>query len=165
MAPPHNALANIELLVLDVDGVLTDGQLLYGAEGEIGKSFNVKDGYGLRRLLTAGVHIAAIGGRRSDGALMRLSELGIEHIHLGCRDKVAVLTQLQQALKLNPDQTAVMGDDLPDLAMMALGAIRIAPADAVAALRDQTDWVTSLPGGRGAVREVCDALLAAREGR
>lgn len=160
--PMHSKLANVKLLVLDVDGVLTDGRLIYGANGEIGKAYNVKDGYGLRQLLNHHVHVAAISGRRSEGAAIRLSELGFEHIFLGCKDKIAQLSKLQSALNIDVSETAVMGDDVPDLAMMELAALSIAPGDAVKKVRAYVDWETTALGGQGAVREVCDALIDAR---
>ncbi len=156
-------LAAVELLVLDIDGVLTDGRLLYGANGETGKSFNVKDGYGIRRLLDLGIHVATISGRHSEGAAIRLTELGLEHIYLGCKDKVSQLRKLQKALGIGKDGTAVMGDDIPDLKMMELGQLALTPNDGVRELRERADWITDKPGGHGAVREVCDAIAIAHE--
>lgn len=165
MADLRERLAAIELLVLDIDGVLTDGRLIYGDNGEIGKSFNVKDGYGIRRLLDLGLHIAAISARRSEGAAIRLAELGVEHIFLGCKDKVAQLATLQKALGITSAGTAVMGDDIPDLKMMDLGSLAITPNDGARELHDRADWTTTRNGGHGAVREVCDAIAGARESR
>ncbi len=156
-------LAAVELLVLDIDGVLTDGRLMYGASGEIGKSFNVKDGYGIRRLLNLGIHVATISARHCEGAAIRLAELGVEHIFLGCKDKVAQLGKLQKALGIGKDGTAVMGDDIPDLKMMELGQLALTPNDGVRELRERADWITDKAGGHGAVREVCDAIANARE--
>ncbi len=156
-------LAAIELLVLDIDGVLTDGRLLYGGNGEIGKSFNVKDGYGIRRLLDLGIHVATISARRSEGAAIRLAELGVEHIFLGCKDKVDQLGKLQKALGIPASATAVMGDDIPDLKMMDLGALALTPNDGVRELQERADWITTRKGGHGAVREVCDAIAESRE--
>ncbi|MFK8030245.1 MAG: KdsC family phosphatase [Gammaproteobacteria bacterium] len=151
-------LKGIRLLVLDIDGVLTDGRLLYGENGEIGKSFNVKDGYGIRRLLDLNIHVATISARRSEGAAIRLSELGVEHIFLGVKNKVDQLSVLQKALGIDKNGTAVMGDDIPDLKMMELGALALTPSDGVRELRERADWITSRDGGHGAVREVCDAI-------
>ena len=163
MSELKHKLAAVELLVLDIDGVLTDGRLLYGANGEIGKSFNVKDGYGIRRLLNLGIHVAAISARPSEGAAIRLAELGVEHIFLGCKDKVDQLSKLQKALGITISATAVMGDDMPDLKMMDLGALALTPNDGVRELHDRADWVTTRNGGHGAVREVCDAIAETRE--
>ena len=152
--------SGIQLLVLDVDGVLTDGRLYYGAGGEVAKSFHVRDGYGLRMALDAGLHIAIISGRPSQGAQHRFDELGIEHVFLACREKNKTLTSLQKQLGVSPAQTAVMGDDIPDLEMMRLAGLKIAVADAHADIKRAADFVTTCRGGEGAVREVCDALLA-----
>lgn len=159
---PAHRLADIELLVLDVDGVLTDGRLLYGANGEIGKSFNVKDGFGMRRLMNNGVAIAVISARASAGAAMRFTELGLTHIYLGCSDKAAQIKTLQASLAIERHQTAVVGDDVPDLAMMEEAGLGIAVADASEELCAAADWTTTRAGGHGAVREVCDALVHAR---
>ncbi len=132
-------LAAVRLLVLDIDGVLTDGRLLYGASGEIGKSFNVKDGYGIRRLLNRGIHVATISARPSEGAAIRLAELGVDHIFLGCKDKVTQLENMQKALGVGQDHTAVMGDDIPDLKMMDLATLKLTPNDGVHELRERAD--------------------------
>lgn len=150
----------IRLLVLDVDGVLTDGRLYYGAGGEVAKAFHVRDGYGLRRALDAGLQVAVISGRPSEGAEHRLRELGIPHVFLACKAKRETLTRLQEELGIPPAATAVMGDDIPDLEMMSVAGLKIAVADAHPDIRRQADFITTLDGGRGAVREVCDALLA-----
>lgn len=150
----------IRLLVLDVDGVLTDGRLFYGAGGEVAKAFHVRDGYGLRCALEAGLHIAVISGRASEGAAHRLRELGISHVYLACREKQQALKRLQEQLAIAPEETAVMGDDIPDLEMMTLAGLRIAVADAHPRVLREADFITTLCGGHGAVREVCDALLA-----
>jgi 3-deoxy-D-manno-octulosonate 8-phosphate phosphatase (KDO 8-P phosphatase) len=150
----------IRLLVLDVDGVLTDGRLYYGRGGEVAKAFHVRDGYGLRRALDAGLQIAVISGRPSEGAAQRLRELGIRHVFLDCREKRKTLTRLQEELNIESAATAVMGDDIPDLEMMGLAGLKIAVKDAHPDILRQADFITTLKGGRGAVREVCDALLA-----
>lgn len=154
--------SGIRLLVLDVDGVLTDGKVYYGPTGEVAKSFHVRDGYGLRQLLDAGIHIAIISGRASVGADIRFKELGIEHVFLACKTKRATLETLQRELGVQHDATAVVGDDLPDLEMMHGAGLRVAVANAHSDVRREADFVTTLPGGEGAVREVCDALLSAK---
>ncbi|MFK8017597.1 MAG: KdsC family phosphatase [Gammaproteobacteria bacterium] len=151
--------SGIRLLVLDVDGVLTDGRLYYGAGGEVAKSFHVRDGYGMRRAMDAGLHIAIISGRPSQGAQHRFEELGLEHVFLACREKRKTLQALQQQLDVTVAQTAVMGDDCPDLEMMTLAGLKIAVADAHVDVARTADFVTTMRGGEGAVREVCDALL------
>ena len=153
--------SGIKLLVLDVDGVLTDGKVYYGPSGEVAKSFHVRDGYGLRQLLNAGIEIAIISGRASQGAAVRFDELGIRHVFLACKTKRATLEKLQRELGIDHTATAVVGDDLPDLEMMTGAGLRVAVANAHADVARDADFVTTLPGGEGAVREVCDALLGA----
>ena len=157
----NTATAGIRLLVLDVDGVLTDGRIYYGAEGEIMKSFHTRDGYGIRRALNAGIEVAVISGRPSKAAAIRLSELGVQHVILACKDKQPVLEALQTQLGIDKAGTAVVGDDSPDLGMMAAAGLKVAVADAHADVIQQADWVTTARGGCGAVREVCDALVTA----
>lgn len=152
---------NIRLLVLDVDGVLTDGRVYYGADGEVMKAFHVRDGFGLRRAMGAGIEVAVISGRPSAGAAIRFKELGIKHVYLDCSDKLPVLRQLQKTLGIDADATAVVGDDVPDMEMMQAAAIKVAVADAHPDIRRVADWVTTARGGFGAVREVCDALIDA----
>ena len=150
----------IRLLVLDVDGVLTDGRLYFGPRGEALKVFHVRDGVGLRELQRAGLEIAVISGRRSPMVAARCRELGVRHVFQGVGDKLAALTRLCVRLKLTPAACACVGDDLPDVPLMRVAALSFAVADARRAARRAADVVTRLPGGRGAVREVCDHLLA-----
>jgi 3-deoxy-D-manno-octulosonate 8-phosphate phosphatase (KDO 8-P phosphatase) len=154
--------AQVQLLVLDVDGVLTDGRLQYDAQGKECKTFHARDGYGIRRALEAGLEVAVISGRKSIPVEQRMSELGIDHVHLGIADKPAVLRQLLAKLKLDWDQVAYVGDDIPDFDCMQLAGLAIAVADAHPQLDEVADWHTLLGGGQGAVREVCDLLLGAR---
>lgn len=150
--------------MLDVDGVLTDGTLLYDAEGREAKSFHVRDGYGIKRLQEAGVTVAVISGRRSAAAAARLAELGVLHAHLGRDDKRHVFDDLLARLDIPPQQVACVGDDVPDLEIMGPAALGITVPDAHPEVLRAADWVTTAGGGRGAVREVCDLLLAARRG-
>ena len=150
----------IRLLVLDVDGVLTDGQLYFGPRGEALKVFHVRDGVGLRQLQRAGLEIAVISGRRSPMVAARCRELGVRHVLQGVGDKLAALMRLCARLKLTPAACACVGDDLPDVPLMRAAALSFAVADAHRVARRAADVVTRLPGGRGAVREVCDHLLA-----
>ena len=149
----------ISLLVLDVDGVLTDGRLYFGARGEALKVFDVRDGYGIVRLRRAGVEVAVISGRRSPMLAARCRELGVRHVHQGVPDKLAVLRRLCARLKLGPAACAAVGDDLPDVPLLRAVAMSFAVADAHPAVRRIADHVTRAGGGRGAVREVCDRLL------
>ena len=150
----------IRLLVLDVDGVLTDGRLYFGPRGEALKAFHVRDGVGLRELQRAGLEIAVISGRRSPMVAARCRDLGVRHVVQGVGDKLAALTRLCARLKLTPAACACVGDDLPDVPLMRVAALSFAVADAHRTARRAADVVTRLPGGRGAVREVCDHLLA-----
>jgi 3-deoxy-D-manno-octulosonate 8-phosphate phosphatase (KDO 8-P phosphatase) len=150
------------LLVLDVDGVLTDGRLYFGPRGEALKAFNVRDGFGLVQLKRAGVEVAVISGRRSGAVSARCRELGVRHVHQGVSDKLAVLKRLCARLQLAPRDCACVGDDLPDIPLMRAVALGFAVADAHPQVRRAADVVTRRAGGRGAVREVCDRLLARR---
>ena len=157
------ALAAIRLLACDVDGVLTDGRLRYGADGELDKTFDVRDGHGLRRLLDAGVEVAWITARGGPAVELRARELGVRHVRTGRRDKGTALAELAAALAIEPAAIAYVGDDLIDLPALRAAGLAIAPADAQPEVRAQAAWVTRAAGGRGAVREVCDAILAARD--
>ena len=155
-------MAPIRLLVLDVDGVLTYGRLYFGARGEALKVFDVRDGLGIVQLLRAGVAVAVISGRRSPMVSARCRELGVSHVYQGVTDKLAVLQRLCAQLRLTPAACACVGDDLPDVPLMRIAGLAYAVRDAHAQVRRAADRVTRLPGGRGAVREVCDQLLARR---
>lgn len=154
--------AGIRLLVLDVDGVLTDGRLYFDAEGREFKSFHVRDGYGLRRLMDAGCAVAVISGRGSAATEARLAGLGIRHALLNRDDKAAALDELLAALRVTADSVAAMGDDAPDLPVFRRVALALAPADAHPCVLETAHWRSGLGGGRGAVREACDLLLAHR---
>jgi 3-deoxy-D-manno-octulosonate 8-phosphate phosphatase (KDO 8-P phosphatase) len=149
----------IRLLVLDVDGVLTDGRLYYGSHGEALKVFHVHDGHGIVELQRAGIAVAVISGRRSPMVSARCRELGVRHVFQGVSDKLTVLQKLLKRLKLTAAESACVGDDLPDLPLMERVGLSFAVADAVAAVRRRADRTTRARGGRGAVREVCEHLL------
>jgi len=154
--------AAIRLLILDVDGVLTDGRLYYGPRGEALKVFHVRDGAGLKQLCAAGLVVAVISGRRSPMTRRRCRELGIRHVLQGVADKQAALQRLCLRLAIAPAECACIGDDTPDVPMMRIAGLAFAVADAHEEARRAAHVVTALPGGHGAVREVCDRLLAAR---
>ena len=162
---PKGAPYAIRLLILDVDGVLTDGRLYIGPRGEALKVFNVHDGHGLLQLQRAGLAVAIISGRRSPMMAVRSRELGVRHLYQGVADKLGVFARLCARLKLTPAACACVGDDLPDLPLMRAAGLSFAVADAHREVRRVADIVTRLPGGRGAVREVCDHLLALRARR
>lgn len=155
-------LAGVRLLVLDVDGVLTDGRLHFGAEGEALKVFHVRDGHGLKLLQAAGVFVAVVSGRRSPAVEARMRELGIDRVRQGIDDKVAAVRQLAADLGVPLAAVACITDDTTDLALMATVGVAVAVADAHHEVLAAAHHVTTLPGGTGAVRELCDALLAAR---
>lgn len=156
-------LAEIRLLVCDVDGVLTDGRLDYGADGEGDrKTFHVRDGLGLRAVMAAGIEVAWITARGGAAVERRARELGIRHLVQRSGDKAQALAELAGTLGLPAAAIAYVGDDLVDRDAMKAAGVAIAPADAHPAIRAIAAWVTRLGGGHGAVREICDALLAAR---
>jgi 3-deoxy-D-manno-octulosonate 8-phosphate phosphatase (KDO 8-P phosphatase) len=152
----------IRLLVLDVDGVLTDGRIYMSPAGEELKVFHVRDGSGLVALQRAGVAVAIVSGRDSAAVTRRAAELGIDHVRQGVRDKAAELAGLMKDLGVAPGETACVGDDTPDLPMLEAAGLAIAVRDAHPALVPVAHWITTSPGGRGAVREVCDLLISAR---
>lgn len=152
----------VRLLILDVDGVLTDGRLYFGPQGEALKVFHVRDGHGIKMAQKGGLEIAMVSGRRSDAAYHRARELGVNRFYEGVRDKLAALEELLAALRLSPAQVAAVGDELVDLPLMARVGLGVAVADAVPEVKAAAHWITSAPGGRGAVREVCDLLLRAQ---
>jgi|UniRef100_A0A7C5AKH4 3-deoxy-D-manno-octulosonate 8-phosphate phosphatase (KDO 8-P phosphatase) len=153
--------SRIRLLLLDVDGVLTDGCLFFGPREELFKVFHVRDGHGIKMAIRAGLEVAFLSGRRSDPAFLRAKELGVNHYYEGVRDKLPVLEELCRKLGLNPLQVAVVGDELVDLPLFSKVGLAVAVADAVPEVRARAHWVTENPGGRGAVREVTDLLLKA----
>jgi 3-deoxy-D-manno-octulosonate 8-phosphate phosphatase (KDO 8-P phosphatase) len=152
----------VRLLVLDVDGVMTDGRLFLSASGEDFKVFHVRDGAGLVAVQRAGIAVAIISGRSSAAVAHRAEELGIGHVHQGIADKGAELERLQAELAIATVETACVGDDTPDVPLLQRAGLAIGVADAHPALLAAAHWVTPSAGGRGAVREVCDLLLSAR---
>ncbi len=153
---------SVELLVLDVDGVLTDGRLYYSGSGEELKAFDIQDGLGIKLLQAAGVRVAVVTGRRSHAVERRARELGIERVVQGAEDKLAAWTELLAAHGLAAQQSACIGDDLPDLPVIRHCGLGIAVPDAPALVRQHARYVTARRGGRGAVREVCELILDAR---
>ena len=154
--------AAIRLLVLDVDGVLTDGRLYFTAEGETLKGFHVRDGAGIVQLRKAGIQVAIISGRNSPAVSTRMKELGVAHIQQGIHDKQAALLNLLKELQITPECVACVGDDTPDIPMFDIAHLAIAVADAHPSVRAAAHYVTQISGGQGAVREVCDLILQAQ---
>lgn len=155
----------IRLAVFDVDGVLTDGRLWLGPDGTELKTMHVRDGLGLQRLQATGITPAVISGRPSRAAEDRLLELGLQYIYLDTEDKRAAFQGLCDDLGVHTNEAAVMGDDLPDLPLMRDAGLALAVADAVPDVVTAADWRSEQAGGRGAVREACELMVAAREGQ
>ncbi|TVR63592.1 MAG: 3-deoxy-manno-octulosonate-8-phosphatase KdsC [Candidatus Competibacteraceae bacterium] len=152
----------IELVILDVDGVLTDGRLYLGNDGNEYKAFHIRDGHGIKMLLAAGVEIAIISGRHAASVERRMADLGIRYAYLGVEDKLSAFDSLLVRLGLLAEQVAYVGDDLIDLPVMTRVGLAIAVRDADPFVKQHAHWQTPSPGGRGAVREVCELLLEAR---
>ncbi len=159
----RNRAARIRLAAFDVDGTLTDGCLRFGADGHEFKVFNAHDGLGLKRLQANGIEVAFISARISHASALRAEELGIAHVYQGQDNKRECLEQLLKALKLGSDAAAFTGDDLPDLPAMRNAGLAIAVANAHPVLDTWVHWRTPHAGGHGAVRDVCDLLLAAQD--
>lgn len=155
--------AQVKLLVLDVDGVLTNGQVFFGQDGkEALKAFDIQDGLGIKLLEKCGISTAIITGRNSKMVLARCDELGIKQVFMGVDNKAIALDELLKRCKLSAIDCAVMGDDWPDLPMMKHAGFRVCPAQGHAAVQEYAHFTTSRAGGYGAVREVCDLILKAQ---
>ena len=155
-------LRDVQLLVLDVDGVLTDGGLWFSGDGQLIKRFDVRDGLGIRLLQQAGLEIALLSGGQGGATEVRARQLGIRHCLVGIKDTPAALTALQAELGVTAAGTAFVGDDLNDLAVRPVVGLLFAPADACRAVRGGADAVLNRRGGYGAVRELAERLLQAR---
>jgi len=158
----NNAARHITLLVLDVDGVLSDGRLYFSNSGEEIKNFHIHDGLGIKLLARAGIDTAIITGRSSAIVSRRAENLGITHVMQGREDKLHALDELRQRLSLNFDQIAYMGDDLPDLAAITRVGLGLTVANANFVVRQHADWISRHNGGDGAVREACELILSAQ---
>jgi 3-deoxy-D-manno-octulosonate 8-phosphate phosphatase (KDO 8-P phosphatase) len=154
--------AHVRLMVFDVDGVLTDGRLHYGPDGEVLKTFDTLDGHGVKMLRSAGVQTAIITGRSSQIVASRARELSFDHVYQGVHDKTVAFADLLSKTGLAADDAGYMGDDWPDLAVMLKAGFAAVPANAHIELARRAHYVTQARGGRGAVREVCDLILRAR---
>lgn len=152
----------LKLLILDVDGVLTDGKLFFDNEGNEYKAFHSRDGHGIKLLRQTGVEVAVISGRKSNSVALRMKNLGIEFVYQGHENKIAAFNEIIEKLRITPDQAAHVGDDLLDLPIMTRVGLAIAVDDANFAVKQHADWCTTLPGGHGAVREVCDLIMQAQ---
>ena len=158
-----NKANKIKLVVFDVDGVLTDGGLILGENGNEYKIFNVRDGHGLVMLRESGCNIAVITARSSKIVAERMASLGIEYVYQGQNDKAHAIKQLMDKLKLEKDQIAYVGDDLIDLPAMRHSGLSIAVADAHPKVIELADWTTSAAGGHGAAREVCELIMKSQD--
>ena len=154
--------ATIRLVVMDVDGVLTDGKITYTSDGQELKSFNVKDGLGISLGIRAGLQFAIITARRSPMVERRAEELGIQHVRQLSKTKLPVLESLMTELSLSPEHLVYIGDDLPDIPPMQAVGLACCPADAVREVKDVAHYMAQARGGDGAVREILDLLLQAR---
>ena len=152
----------IRLIIFDVDGVLTDGSLFIGSDGQEYKAFHSKDGHGMVMLQQTGVQIAIITGRTSEVVRIRMASLGIEHVYQGKRDKLPAYQELKQATGLDDAQIAYVGDDVVDLPVMTRVGLAIAVQDAHGLAKQHAHWVTPSGGGRGAAREACEMIMDAQ---
>ena len=152
----------LKLMAFDVDGILTDGRLWYGADGEMLKAFHTLDGHGLKMLAKAGIEVALITGRRSEMVLRRASELGIRHVIQGREDKGVALAALAGELGLEATACGYAGDDLPDVPALEWSALAFSVPNAHQSAKVVADLISDARGGEGAVREICDFILDAR---
>jgi 3-deoxy-D-manno-octulosonate 8-phosphate phosphatase (KDO 8-P phosphatase) len=157
---PPEFWPGVRLFAMDVDGILTDGTVAVASDGTETKFFSVLDGLGLRRVLVAGFAVAWISGRESGATTVRANELKITRLVQGCNDKLSALKAIAEELRLSPGQCLYMGDDDIDVAAMKWAGLGITVPGATPAALCAAGCVTERPGGRGAVREVCDLLLA-----
>jgi 3-deoxy-D-manno-octulosonate 8-phosphate phosphatase (KDO 8-P phosphatase) len=152
----------VRLVVLDVDGVLTDGRLWLGPAGEEWKSFHIHDGLAMARAVRAGLPVAVLSSRASAAVARRCAELGLTEVHQGAADKLPVYEALRDRLGCRDPDVAAIGDDLADLPVLRRVGLPVAPVDAVPEVRRAVRWITRRPGGAGAVREALEAILRAQ---
>ncbi|MBS1269576.1 MAG: 3-deoxy-D-manno-octulosonate 8-phosphate phosphatase KdsC [Gammaproteobacteria bacterium] len=165
-ATPHGVVdkaSAVKLVVFDVDGVLTDGSVTYGPQGEEYKTFNIRDGQGIKSLLDFGIDTAIVSARNSPALVTRAQELGIRHIETNASDKLRASRALMGKCTVREDQCCYVGDDVIDIPAMLECGLGIAVADAHHTVRHIAQWITPSDGGRGAVREVCDVILYAQK--
>lgn len=154
--------AGIRLVIFDVDGVLTDGSLFLGDDGQEYKAFNSRDGHGMKMLQASGVDIGIITGRTSQVVKFRMDSLGIKHVYQGQLDKLPAFEELLQSLGLSPEQVAYVGDDVVDLPILIRAGLAIAVQDAHNLVKQHCHWITPSPGGRAAARDVCELIMQAQ---
>ncbi|OMH30361.1 HAD family hydrolase [Motiliproteus sp. MSK22-1] len=156
-------LKPIRLLILDVDGVLTDGRLYFGPDGEALKTFNTLDGHGIKMLQSTGVEVAIITGRNNPAVARRTSDLGIKHLYSGREDKRAALDELWAASGYSSAESAFMGDDWPDLLAMSAVSFAATVPNACVDVLERSHWISKKKGGEGAVRELCELIMKAQD--
>ena len=156
-------IRKIKLLILDVDGVLTDGGIFYNDEGGETKRFDVKDGHGIKLAIASGIDVALVSARESKAVQYRAENLGIKLVYQGIRDKVRAIEEIMEKKSLKPDEIAYVGDDLVDLKVIKRVGFSAAVQDASKDVLDRADYITVRPGGRGAVREVVEVLLKSQD--
>ena len=161
-APVDNRLAGVRLVAFDIDGVFTDGRFYLSDRGVESKTFHTQDGYGVRCLIEAGIAVAIISGRSSGAVAKRMQELGVRHVIQGCKDKIAAFDELTSELGIADADCVYVGDDIPDLPLLQKVGYSIAVANAVKDIKGECDYTTRAVGGHGAVREICDMVLAAQ---
>lgn len=154
--------ARVRLVIFDVDGVLTDGRLYFTPDGQELKGFHARDGHGIKLLRSTGVETAVISGRSSPAVSLRMESLGVTHVYQGRQDKRGAFEDLLARLNLSPAEVAHVGDDLLDLPLLRRAGLAVAVADAHPSIRAYAHWITALPGGAGAAREVCDLVMEAQ---
>ena len=155
--------SKICMLILDVDGVLTDGKLYFDHSGNEMKAFNTRDGMGMKALQKVGIEVAVITGRKSEAVTQRMTQLGIKHVYQGREDKLDAFLDLLEITGLDAQQTCFAGDDWIDLPVLIRAGLAISVADAEDRVKQQAHWITRRNGGDGAVREICNLILAAQE--
>ena len=157
-----NLAKNIKLVIFDVDGVLTDGSLFFGDDGQEYKAFYSRDGLGIKLLQRTGVEVGVITARNSQLVIHRMNNLGIEHLYQGRLDKIAAFEEMIKKLNLTAEQTAYAGDDVVDLPVMKKAGLAIAVQDAHPFVKKHAHWITEHNGGRGAARDVCELIMEAQ---
>lgn len=152
-----------QLLILDVDGVMTSGTIYYNESGDEAKGFHIHDGLGIKLLQKAGINVAVISGKQSNAVARRLTDLNIKHFYLGHEDKTAAYQELKSIYKVSDNHIAYMGDDLPDLPLLQQAGFAITVPQAPTIIKEHADYITTCQGGQGAVREIAELILKSQD--
>ena len=155
--------SRVRMLILDVDGVLTDGKLYFDSNGHEMKAFNTRDGMGIKALQRSGIEVAIITGRKSNAVAQRMSQLGVQHVYQGREDKLTAFQDLMEKTGLDADQVCFAGDDWIDMPVLLRVGLAVSVADAEERVKDLAHWITQRDGGNGAVREICNLILVAQD--